>query len=314
MTAPNPQASMPATTLDVRYRMGPLFTDTPGVDFWWNTQLDDGSYTICGEPDGWESVDYILPLDQVGGRDGAHTGPQSVGPRELSCSALVVAPNSQVLRSTLARIRRIFGPQGVSGVRQPVIWEQHDYATGLRLALVTRPSGRLLQRVPAGHVRGGSAVKIDFTLIAANPPLKYQSGAAQWAEVGLPDASALTGRTYDKTYDWTYGGGVNPGGELIATNNGDSLAWPVFTVTGPANFPIITNATTGRTFQILYDIPAGQSVTVNSTTGQVTPASVRLSGRPFPLVDGPNVIRWRVIDAVYDPDARLRLEWRSTFS
>lgn len=313
MTTPNPQASMPATTLDVRYRMGPLFTESD-VDFWWNTQLEDGSYTVVGEPVGWESVNYILPLDQVGGRDGAHTGPQSVGPKELECSALVVAPNAQVLRSLLAKIRRIFGPQGVSGTRQPVIWEQHDYATGLRLALVTRPSGRLTQRVAAGHVKGGNAVKIDFTLIASNPPLKFQSGAAQFAETGLPDASVLSGRTYDKTYDWNYGAGTNPGGELIAVNNGDSLAWPVFTVTGPANFPIITNATTGRTFQILLDIPADQQVTVNSTTGQVTPAGVRLSGRPFPLVDGPNVIRWRVIDAVYDPDARLRLEWRSTFS
>lgn len=314
MTAPNPQASMPATTLDVQYRMGPLFTESAGIDFWWNTQLADGSYTVCGEPVGWESVSYILPLDQVGGRDGAHTGPQSVGPKELECSALVVAPNAQVLRSLLARIRRLFGPQGVSGVRQPIIWEQHDWATGLRLALVTRPSGLFSPVVVPGHVRGGNAVKIDFTLIAANPPLKYQSGAAQFAETGLPDPSLLSGRTYDKTYNWTYGAGVNPGGELIATNNGDSLAWPVFTVTGPANSPIITNATTGRTFQILYNIAAGEQVVVNSTTGQVTPASVRLSGRPFPLVDGPNIIRWRVPIGSYDPNARLRLEWRSTFS
>lgn len=305
---------MPATTLDVRYRMGPLFTETAGIDFWWNTQLADGSYTVCGEPDGWESVTYILPLDQVGGRDGAHTGPQSVGPKVLNCSALIVAANSQALRSQLAGIRRMFGPQGISGTRQPVIWEQHDFATGLRLALVTRPSGDLTQTVVHGHTKGGNAAKVNFTLIAANPPLKYQSGVAQSAETGLPDPSVLTGRTYNKTYDFTYGGGINPGGELIAINNGDSLAWPVFTVTGPANSPIITNATTGRTFQILANIPAGTTATVNATTGQVTPASVRLSGRPFPLIDGPNVIRWRVPIGGYDPAARLRLEWRSTFS
>jgi len=41
---------------------------------------------------------------------------------------------------------------------------------------------------------------------------------------------------------------------------------------------------------------------------------VRLLGRPFPLVEGPNVIRWRVPAGLYDPNARLRLEWRSTFS
>lgn len=315
MTAPNPVASFPATDVDVRYRMGPLFTETPGVDYWWNTQDDDGTYTVVGEPEGWESVDYILPLDQVGGRDGAHVGPQSLGPRRLECSALIVSPTAHALRLHLQRLRRIFGPQGNTGTRQPIIWEQHDYLTGLRLALITRPEGRFDARVLGGPSKGGNAAQIRFTLVATSPTTKFQSGATQSSEIGLLDAGAVTGRTYDLTYNWTYGaGGSNPGGEMVVLNNGDTLAWPVFYILGPADWPIISNPTTGREFQLMYNVAAGETVSINSASGEVDPRTVRLDGHPFPLVSGPNTIRWRTQSGAYNADARLRMEWRSTFS
>jgi Phage tail protein len=313
VTAPNPAATMPPTTLAQQYRMGPLFTETPGIDFWWNTQLADGSYTIVGEPIGWEGAEYLLPLDQVGGKDGAHTGPQSLGPRVLDCSALIVSPTALALRTLLQQMRKIFGPQGVHASRQPIIWEQHDFASGQRLALVTRPSGRFVPRVLQGFSLGGNAAEISFTLIAATP-FKYQSGSTQSAEVGLFDPSSTTGRTYDKTYNWTYGAGGNPGGEMVVVNNGDTLSWPIFTVTGQADFPIITNVTSGQDFQLFYDLATLEVVTINSSTGEVQPGSVRLIGRPFPLLPGPNTIRWRTQSGAFHSEARLRLEWRSTFS
>lgn len=314
MTIPNPEASFPATTTPARYRMGPLFTETPDIDFWWNTQLPDGSYTVVAEPEQWEGTEYILPLDQVGGKDGAHTGPQSIGPKTLEMSALIVSPNAQILRTLLKRIRRILGAVDVGGARQPVIWEQHDFASGFRLALVTRPSGTLIPKIMQGSSLGGNAAVLAFTLIAANPPLKYQSGTEQTAEVGLFDPGATTGRTYSRTFSWTYGGGGNPGGEMVVVNNGDALAWPLFTMLGEADYPIISNVTTGQDFQLVYNIPTLQTVTVNSSTGEVVPANVRLLGRPFPLAPGANTIRWRTQSGAYHSEARLRLTWRSTFS
>lgn len=314
MTLPNPPSTLPTTDTRERYRMGPLFTETPDIDFWWNATLDDGTVTICGEPVGWEGVTYLLPLDQVGGRDGAHTGPQSVAPKTLECSALIVAPNSQILRSRLAQLRTMFGPQGATGTRQLIVWEQYDYGASTRLALLTRPSGEFHPVVLGGPSKGGQAAAITFTLIAANPVTKYQSGAVQFGEVGLFNAGATSGRTYDKTYSWTYGGGGNPGGEMTVVNSGNTLAWPVFIVTGEADDPIITNVTTGQDFQVSYDLASLEVVTINSQTGQVTPSSARLIGRPFSLVPGPNTIRWRTQSGAYHSEARLRLEWRSTFS
>lgn len=314
MTAPmgNLLTAMPPVSPTGTYRMGPLL-ESSSVDFLWNSQLPDGTLTACAEPVGWESLEYITPLDQVGGRDGALTGPQSVAPRVIEIQGLVVSPDAATLRQHVQRLRRICGPQGLPGPRQQIIWEQYDYGVGERLALITRPTNILEIRIVPGWQEGGLAAQVNLRLVAGNPVWKLRSGAAETQSVGLPQVSGATGRTYDKTYDYNYGAGTNPGGEMVVVNRGNLDTWPVFYVTGPAQSPIITNVTTGQEFSINGNVAAGQTVTIDSRSGVVTPASFRLAGRPFPLAPGGNTIRWRRADSVYEPNALLRLEWRSTW-
>lgn len=307
-----PMASFPVPDLDAQFRMGPLLSES-SVDYWWNTQHSDGTYTACSEPEGWESLDYIAPVDQVGGRDGGMSGPQSVAPRGLECQALIVSPTPQILRQHLAAIRRIFGPQGLPGPRQPVVWEQHDHGSARRLALVCRPTGKLRFVVQPGYVPGGTACVIAFTLTASNPLWKVAAGDVESNQVGLLNPGLVQGRTYSKTYPYTYGAGGAVGGEMTCYNAGDLSAWPTFIVTGEADFPIISNATTGQEFAVNKNLITGEIVTIDSRTGQVTPSSVRLAGRPFPLAPGVNTIRWRTLSGAFHAEALLRLEWRSTF-
>jgi hypothetical protein len=313
MTAPNPMATFVVPSVNVQYRMGPLYTPEP-VDMWWNTQLADGTYTVCAEPAGWEGMEYVTPLDEVGGRDGALTGPPSVGPRTLDIIAMMVAPTPLALRQNIARIRRILGPQTLNGVRGLIVWEQFDFGAERRLAVLCRPIGGFRASEPFGHQEGGVACRITYTLVAANPPWKYSSGVAESAEVGQLNPALLGGRTYDKTYDWNYGVSMNPGGEMVVNNTGNIDAYPVFTVTGPTAPAVIGNLTTGREFTVNRTLLAGQQARVDARTGVVTPGTIRLIGRPWTLAPGLNTVRWRSITDGYDPAARLRLEWRSTYS
>jgi phage-related protein len=313
MTAPNPVATFPVPALTGQYRMGPLLEESPAFDFWWNRALPDGTMTIAGEPAGWESATYILPLDEVGGRDGAFTGPQSVGPKVLEVSAMMVAPTAEDLRRNLAKIRQIFGPHTATGARQPVIWEQYDWGTGLRQALITRPQGTFLPEVVPGYRAGGVAARISFQLVASTP-WKFQAGAAEFNQVGLRNPGLIEGRTYSKTFNYTYGSATSIGGEMVCVNNGNIYAYPVFIITGEADFPIITNVTTGQEWQVNHDLDPLEVVRVDSKTGVVTPSHIRIIGTPFPLQPGPNTIRWRTVSDAYHPEALLRLEWRSTFS
>lgn len=318
MTAPNALASFPDTDVNIHYRMGPQFTSTTD-DFVWNAVLDDGTYTACAEPVGWESVDYITPVDQVGGRDGGLTGPQSVAPRVLECSALITCPTPQIMRHHLARLRKILGPQGLPGPRQPIIWEQYDWWLGYRLALITRPQGRFEPRIIPGFQNGALAAQIRFQLVAANPPWKYRSGLPEGGPsgggcTGLPNPALLGGRTYDKTFSYTYGFATNPGGEMLLVNSGDLPAFPVFTITGPVDQPVITNITSGAEFTVNKTLAAGEVLTIDAKTGVITPSTVRLTGRPWLLAPGSNTVRWRSTSGSFDPAAQLCLAWRSTSS
>ena len=313
MTTPNPQAQAPDASINGRYRMGPLLTPDTTVDFWWNVATSDGTVAV-GQSSGWDDAEYITPIDEVGGRDGGLSGPSSIGPKIINVSGVLVAPTAQALRQNIQRMRRILGPQSLTGPRQPLAWEQFDFGWQQRLALVCRPTGRFSAPTVAGHTEGGVAASISFALVAANPVWKYLAGVAESAQVGLLNPGLLGGRTYDKTFDYTYGASTNPGGEMVVVNQGDLDAFPVFSVTGPAAIPVIQNATTGQEFTINYTVAAGETVTVDARTGAVTPGQVRLIGRPFSLAPGANTIRWHTFVDSYDPAALLRLEWRSTYS
>ena len=311
MAAPNPYASYEASSVDTQFRMGPSFDANPTLDYWWNYEWPDGTFSASTEPAGWEGLNYILPMDQVGGRDGALVGPQSVGPKELEIEALIVSPTAALLRQHIAKVRRLLGPEGLPGPRRPIVWEQYDFGTGRRLALVTRPQGGLVPVVIPGVTEGGLAVAMRFQLVASKP-WKYQAGLVEANQVGLRNPALVGGRTYDKTYDYTYGSSSPAGGTMICINNGDLPTYPIFRVTGPVDFPIITNATTGLSFQVNRDMLVNETVIIDSSLGTVSPASVRLNGRPFPLAPGANTITWRSATDTYQAAALLRLEWRST--
>lgn len=294
---------------DQRYRMGPLLVDD-AVDYHFNYQWPDGTRTVAEQPLEWESPTYIHQRTVVGGRDGALPGQSTVAPRTIETTCLVVAPTAEIMHRHLAHIRRILGPQRLDGLRQPVVWEQYDPGSGRRLALVCSPDG--LQPMRHIPMRNGPTNAYQFVLsMVANDPWRYQAGAAEFAEIGLGNPASIGGRTYPRTYPYNYGAALPAGGEMVIVNNGDLDTPAVFRLTGPADYPVVYNVTTGRTFQVLYDIPAGVTVDVDGSTGNVTPAGIRLLSRPFMLAAGSNTIRWRTQSGVYYPDALLRVEWRS---
>lgn len=304
---PNVHASIPFVPESGRYRLG-LGLD-PGADDWyWNTTFEDGTHAVCGEPEGWEGVEYITPIDTSGGQDGGLIGPQSIGPRIISVRGAMVAPDAATLRRRIRRLRAILG------VRSLVVWDQHDFDSGIRMGLVCAPFGDLAATPVMGNVAGGVAAPVAFDLIAANPVWKVATdGQDAPLDLGLPTGE-ITGRTYDKTYDYDYGAIVQPGGSGVAFNRGDREAWPLFEITGPVEFPVISNDTTGRAFSLTQSVPVGETVVIDSRSGLITPSSYTTVGRAFPLAPGANTIRWRAGSGTFEPDASLRVSWRSTWT
>lgn len=300
----------PTPDLVGQVRLGRSYSED-ATDYWWNRVYEDG-VQVAAELKGWDSLDAITPLEQVGGRDGAQSGPPSFGPRMLTLTGLLVAPTPALRAEHFRRIRSLLVPSGRNVPRVPIVLEMYDHGAARRLALAVRPTGRIHLDALPGSAPGGEAGAVGLTLVAPNPPWKVSSGLIESAETGLLNPALLGGRTYDKTYDFTYGASGAPGGEVQVLNAGDRDASPIFYITGPAPTPLIQNITTGQSFGIVGTVPAGVTVRVDART--VTPTSYRLFGRPFTLAPGLNTIRWRTATDSYDPAALLRLEWRSTYA
>lgn len=286
------------------YRMGASYLPDPVNDIWWNVVDTNGSIMVCGEPPGWEAVTFTTPVDTVGGVDGGYTGPSSLAPRQLDLNAMIVGGSPQLLRRKLAAIRSMLGP------RKQLVWEQYDWATGQRWGLVCVPTGTFAPSPPYGSQWGGEACALAFSLLAGNPYKALSGGPPEQVSLQLP-VDVVSGRTYAKTYPFNYGATTSPGGQGIATNQGDANAYPVFTIVGPVQVPQISDDTTGSVFYVNATIPAATVVTIDGQTGIVSPSNYRLIGDPWPLVPGQNNIRWRESGGGFNAAASLTLQWRS---
>jgi hypothetical protein len=304
MTAPaiNPYASIPVSAVTSRYRLGKSLVEDAG-DLWFNHTMDDGTIFVFEEPDAWEGLDFVTPIDLAGGRDGGLDGPPSVGPRHLEIRGAMVSPNSQILAQRIRQLRSMLGP------RKTVVWDQFDKGVQKRIGLICRVEGTF--KTPKAYGHDQVAAVVEFNLVASNP-WKFQAGPVSPQCVGLA-TGVVSGRTYNKTYNWNYGASGNPGGTMNVVNDGDLEAWPTFQITGPVDQPIVTNETTGQAFLVALDVPAGVTVTINSRTGVISPSVFRLIGRPWSLAPGVNTVRWRANSGSYTPAAQLCLTWRSTW-
>lgn len=300
----------PQPALVGQVRLGRGYTEDAS-DYWLNNVYADG-VQVAAEVGGWDTVDAVTPLEQVGGRDGAQSGPPSFGPKMVTVTGLLVAPTPALRGEHFRRIRSLLIPSGRNVPRVPIVLEMFDHGAQRRLALAVRPTGRMHLEARPGSQPGGEAGLIGLSFVAPNPPWKVSTGLVESAQTGLLNPALLGGRVYSKTYSFTYGASGSPGGEVQVLNAGDRDAPPVLYITGPASSPVIQNATTGQSFSILGTVPAGTTVTITPRT--VAPSSYRLSGRPFTLAPGLNTIRWRTITDSYDPAALLRVEWRSTYA
>lgn len=302
----NPYFQLPPVGVNEQYRMGASFIADPDNDFWWNTTDGAGNLAFTEQPDGWDSLTFVAPLDQAGNRDGGLSGPPTVGARMLAVSgALLIGSSPANMRAQLAKLRSMLGP------RKTVIWEQFDYMRGIRVALQCEASGDFSPSAPFGRTIGGEACTVSFSLQAGSPWKVASGGVPESLFLNLP-VDSVSGFTFPLTFPFNFGATLNPGGQGTAINVGDEPAYPVALVTGPVNTPTISDDTTAQSYSFLDNIPSGVTVQVDHKTGVVTPGNFRLSGPPFPLEPGSNQIRWKAGSGSFNPTASLVLQWRST--
>jgi phage-related protein len=96
--------------------------------------------------------------------------------------------------------------------------------------------------------------------LLAPDPRKYSNGSGSVGPVGL--ASTSGGRAYPKSYAKTYGT-VSTGGTFTATNSGNIETYPILTINGAVNTPIVTNITTGASMKFNISLSTADQLQVD---------------------------------------------------
>lgn len=135
---------------------------------------------------------------------------------------------------------------------------------------------------------------VQFIMFAEDPRI-YTS---EIRTVEIPQAPVIiTGRSYNKSYNYTYGDPVTPSTQNLYV--GGNRQTPVlFTMTGPAENPTIINDSIGRQMRFLLSIPAGSSLVVDTYYHTVrleeeNRRSTLSTPNWFHLREGDNFIRYR---------------------
>ncbi|GII89617.1 hypothetical protein Ssi03_76070 [Sphaerisporangium siamense] len=163
----------------------------------------------------------------------------------------------------------------------------------------------------------GVALAVPLQWRCADPRL-YEL-AEQSATIGAPTGGS-GGLTYPLTYPLSYG---TPAGPATATcvNTGNEATNPVLVFTGPITTPRMVNSTLGRSLEFDLDLPAGQTLTVDTDAGTVllngtTDRLYKRTGTSVPveyfeLAPGPNNLT--LFGAALGVGAQVQVTWRSAY-
>lgn len=259
----------------------------------------------------------LAPVDLVTeplpDRDGSVVMSLRLTESEVFLPVVILSSRSVDLRERRRDLERLLDPKrGMVKIQitQPDSGEKRHifgyYKDGMRGAYGRDESGHNWQRLglvfqcPDPWWYGDTITPPDFTVQAGTKP--FLSPTVDFFPIIL-GSSTVAGR-------------VN------LTNPGEDVAWPVWTITGPAPSGLtLTNNTTGKTFELTTTIAGGDTVTIDSRRGVQDVYDengndlwddVELGTYPWPLVQGVNEVTVTVASATsatkvhveYDPPYR----------
>jgi phage-related protein len=215
-----------------------MTTLTQVYSFAFNNQVFGGAgspYQILSV-DGLESLPSIRNQDDNRGyHDGMFTGRDFLNGRVISIIFNTFGDNNGSAQTNYNTIQRILLPQ-TSGTT-PLFFKFPNSPTSEQF--VDARVRNLRTTVDPNYTYGYITSQVDFFC----PDPNYYDNNLQTSVMQI---SAALGRTYNKTFNYTYGGGSATVTTTIS-NIGWGTTYPIITINGPITNPVVGNSTSGDT-------------------------------------------------------------------
>lgn len=276
-----------------------------------NYQFQFGSFEFGGTTspyqiqyiDGLESLPELRTQDDNRGyNDGMFTGRDFLSGRNLTMEIFTFAGNGNSAFQNFQLLQNALIPQTNGTTALQFLLSQYDNEM-LTYARVRSRRATVDKEYTFGYIRS------QYMFFCPDP--RYYSNTAVTASL-LPNATL--GRTYDRTYNITYGGGV--AGATI-TNSGNTTTYPLITINGPMTNPTISNNSTGQYITVNTTLQASdvlvidlydKTITLNNST-----ARNLLAGNSQWFGADPGVTNFQFTGTGYSDSTAATVTYRSAF-
>lgn len=204
-----------------------------------------------------------------------------LAPVDLTLDA-VPSGHGSILRHTRLKDREIFVPVVIHGADI----QECDRLRDQLITLLDPSEGPLRIEVTSPH----RAVRYIEAVYSDGLTGDYGEGYyGSWQSLGLRFKAASAFFSGERvTRMWQIAPGVKPlisasqpffpvtlasstiGGQMVIPIIGDKPVWPMFTITGPGNDPVIENLGTGQKLSLSGLVPGRQSITLDTEPGTIS--------------------------------------------
>jgi phage-related protein len=223
-----------------------------------NYQFQFGSFVfgagtpfVVTEVTGLEDLPQIRNQDDNKGyNDGMFTGRDFYSGRTITFMLNVLAGNGNTAQQNFNLFQAAINPQqtGVSTLQFLLSPSDSQKQIGARVRS---------RAVPITPEYTYGRITAQVTMFCPDP--RYYDVATQSLSLS---PSAVSGRTYNRTYNLTYGGGsLTNSGNIV--NYGWATTNPIITITGPTVNPVVSNVTTGQSITINYSLGALDTLVID---------------------------------------------------
>lgn len=291
---------MAATQISAKYTL----TAPDGSVVTFNDQTDPNYVGMLTDVAGLDSPDIRESADDLVQQDGGIHGSFYYSRRPITLTGILLNPASATDRNT--RQNKLSQASNAMRGDGRLSWTLED-GTAQQVGV---------RRQQPLRVNGTWQKTFQLGLVAADP--RIYSAGLHTSTVVTAASPTTAGRAYSKTYNMAYAS-IAPLGQLLVTNLGNMLTYPVLRVYGPGNNPKIYNFTTGQVIALTYALGAGDWLTIDTLNRTVL---LNDSASRYGAVDFFGTAWWGLVPGVNDlriaydtyiAGSSLRVDWRDAW-
>ena len=217
-----------------------------------------GTPFLVNEVTGLEDLPAIRNQDDNKGyNDGMFTGRDFYSGRTLTFMFTILAGNGNTAQQNYNLFQAAINPQQTGTTALQFLLSPSDTQKTIKARVRTRA-------VPVTPEYTYGKITAQVTMFCPDP--RYYDITSTTLNL---TPSAPSGRTYNRTYNLSYGGGSLTGSGFVI-NNGWATTNPIVTIQGPAVNPVLTNNTTNQSITINYTLGASDVVVIDLNLKTVT--------------------------------------------